>query len=82
MRKTDRQKLLEMKHGKSIRDLMEEKLEEHLGREHAVNRAALDMDISISTFHQWARRLGMDLKTYERTGREDEEERLVANPAP
>ncbi len=70
MRKTDRQKLLEVTRGKPIREIVEEKLEEHRGKSQHAARAAVDLEISTSTFHKWATGMGIDLKAY---GPEDEE---------
>ena len=60
MTKTDRQQLLELRHGKPIRELIEETLTQHRGDRLYTTRSALALDVSPATLRLWMGQLGID----------------------
>ena len=64
MGKTDRQMLLELRHGKSIRELIQATLQQHQGHRHCATRTAVQLDVSPSTLRLWTERLGIDVRGY------------------
>ena len=77
MHKTDRQKLLEVEQGKTIREILEGALEKHRGKRHYSACAALELDISMSTLHKWTEMLDIDLRSYAA----DDDTLVAASPA-
>ena len=64
MSKTDRQLLLEFRHGKPIRELIETALEQHQGHRFYKLRVAMELEVSPITLGKWADSLGIDLEAY------------------
>ena len=64
MGKTDRQMLLELRYGKSIRELIEDTLQQYQGQLHCATRTAVQLDVSPSTLRLWTERLGIDVRGY------------------
>lgn len=62
--KTDRQQLLELKHDKPIRELVEEALEKHRGSRFYQTLAALELEVTLATLRNWASRMEIDLNGY------------------
>ena len=82
--KTDRQQLLELQHGKTIEELMEEAVDKHRGKRHSLTHAALELGLASLTFRKWADKFGVDIEMKygdENAGGETQEEGKE-NPGP
>lgn len=64
MGKTDRQMMLEMRHGKPVRELILEALDKHRGNRFYITLAALELEITPGTLRKWAKRFGVGLNEY------------------
>ena len=62
LEKTDRQQLLELQHGKPIKQFLEEAFEKPQGERHSLAAATLDLELAAVTFRNWAEQFGVDLK--------------------
>ena len=62
--KTDKQEILELRHGRPIRELVISALEKHQGGKFHLAYSALELDITPNTLRNWASRMGIDLNEY------------------
>ena len=60
MGNTDRQTVMELRQGKSIREIIERTLDKYQGEKHRITRVALELDISLTTLYKWCDVLGIE----------------------
>ena len=68
-RHTDRQTVLELQHGKPIKEIITDLLKAHPGEHLFAARVALEMNISTGTLYKWALEMDIDLNEYRYTMR-------------
>ena len=67
--KTDRQQLLEFRHGKPLKEVIEECLEKHRGKRHTIATAAVELGLSYTTLTKWATEMEVNFRAYRKKPR-------------
>ena len=67
--KTDRQQLLEFRYGKPLKEVIEDCLEKHRGKQHTIATAAVELGLSYTTLTKWATEMEVDVRSYRRKPR-------------
>ena len=62
--KTDKQALRELQYGKPLAAVLRDTLEKFRGQAYQINRAALDMNVSVGTIYNWCADYGIDLDEF------------------
>ena len=64
--KTDRQALLEVQHGKPVKDILLESLAKHRGQRNMTMLVGIELSVSNATIYNWCDQLGIDIAGYRR----------------